>query len=63
VNETHRDLLILFMSSLAVRLAVAASISRAGYMDPAYYAAGAVNLARGGGLAEPYLWNYLGDLG
>jgi hypothetical protein len=61
VNETRRDLLILFMSSLAVRLAVAAFISRAGYMDPAYYAAGAVNLARGGGLAEPYLWNYLDD--
>jgi hypothetical protein len=30
-------------------------------MDPAYYAAGAVNLAEGGGLDEPYIWNYLDD--
>jgi hypothetical protein len=30
-------------------------------MDPAYYAAGAVRLAEGGGLTEPFLWNYLDD--
>jgi 4-amino-4-deoxy-L-arabinose transferase-like glycosyltransferase len=60
-GPTRRDLLLLLGLSLAVRLAVAARISRPGYMDPAYYAAGAVNLARGGGLAEPYLWNYLDD--
>ncbi|MBN1811547.1 MAG: glycosyltransferase family 39 protein [Anaerolineae bacterium] len=58
---SRRDLLALFLASLAVRLVTAAFISRAGYMDPAYYAAGAVNLAEGGGLAEPYLWNYLDD--
>lgn len=58
---TRRGLLVLFLASLAVRLVTAAFISRAGYMDPAYYAAGAVNLAEGGGLDEPYLWNYLDD--
>jgi 4-amino-4-deoxy-L-arabinose transferase-like glycosyltransferase len=61
VSETRRDLAILFLVSLLVRLVTAALISRAGYMDPAYYAAGAVNLAEGGGLDEPYLWNYLDD--
>jgi hypothetical protein len=30
-------------------------------MDTAYYAAGAVQIARGGGLFEPFLWNYLDD--
>jgi hypothetical protein len=60
-RQARRDLLLLLGLSLAVRLAVAACISRAGYMDPAYYAAGAVNLAQGGSLAEPYLWNYLDD--
>ena len=58
---SRRDLSALLLASLVVRLVTAALISRAGYMDPAYYAAGAVNLAEGGGLAEPYLWNYLDD--
>ena len=57
----RRDLLWLFFLALAVRLAVAALIRRPGYMDTAYYAAGAVRLAQGGGLSEPFLWNYLDD--
>jgi 4-amino-4-deoxy-L-arabinose transferase-like glycosyltransferase len=57
----RRDLWALFGLSLAVRLAVAAFITRPGYMDVAYYAAGAVHLGRGGGLSEPFLWNYLHD--
>jgi 4-amino-4-deoxy-L-arabinose transferase-like glycosyltransferase len=57
----RRDLWVLLGLSLAVRLAVAAFITRPGYMDVAYYAAGAVHLARGGGLSEPFLWNYLHD--
>jgi hypothetical protein len=61
VSRTRRDLLALFLLSLAVRLVVAALVSRPGYMDPSYYAAGAVNLARGGGLDEPFIWNYLDD--
>jgi hypothetical protein len=49
----------LFVLALAVRLITAVLIPRPGYMDAAYYAAGAVHLARGGGLSEPFLWNYL----
>ena len=57
----RRDVWMLFWLSLAVRLAVAALISRPGHMDAAYYTAGAVRLAQGGGLSEPFLWNYLDD--
>ena len=61
MNRTRRDVLGLFILSLMVRLATAAFIPRPGYMDTAYYAAGAVRLAQGGGLSEPFLWNYLDD--
>jgi len=61
MSRIRRDLLRLFFLALAVRLAVAALIRRPGYMDTAYYAAGAVRLAQGGGLSEPFLWNYLDD--
>jgi 4-amino-4-deoxy-L-arabinose transferase-like glycosyltransferase len=30
-------------------------------MDAAYYAAGAVSMARGNGFSEPFIWNYLSD--
>jgi len=61
MNRTRRDLLWLFLLSLAVRLCTAALIPQPGYMDAAYYAAGAARWARGGGLTEPFLWNYLDD--
>ncbi|MBE9509190.1 MAG: hypothetical protein IMY86_14220, partial [Chloroflexi bacterium] len=61
MSRIRRDLLWLLFLALAVRLAVAALIRRPGYMDTAYYAAGAVRLAQGGGLSEPFLWNYLDD--
>jgi len=57
----RRDLWLLLSLSLVVRLAVAAFIPRPGYMDAAYYAAGALHLAQGGGFSEPFLWNYLDD--
>jgi 4-amino-4-deoxy-L-arabinose transferase-like glycosyltransferase len=60
-NHLGRDAPRLFLLSLAVRLVVASSIARPGYMDVAYYAAGAVRLAEGGGLSELFLWNYLDD--
>lgn len=60
-SRARRDLLGLFLLSLVVRLATAALIRRPGYMDAAYYAAGAVRLAEGGGLTEPFLWHYLDD--
>jgi hypothetical protein len=37
----------------------ASFISRPGYMDAYYYFGGAVQLARGQGFTEPYVWNYL----
>ena len=55
----RRDLVWLFGLSLLVRGITAAFISRPGYMDVAYYAAGGVYLAEGGGLNEPFIWNYL----
>jgi hypothetical protein len=58
---SRRDAWLLISLSLIVRLAVAMLILRPGYMDVAYYAAGAVRLAQGGGFAEPFLWNYLDD--
>ena len=61
MNRARQDLLGLFLLSLAVRLIVAVLVSRPGYMDAAYYAAGAVQLAQGGGLNEPFLWHYLDD--
>lgn len=57
--QTWRDLSGLCLLSLAVRLVLAVLVRRPGYMDTAYYAAGAVRLAQGGGLSEPFLWNYL----
>ncbi len=60
-KPTVRDLLFLFTISLALRLTTAAFISRPGYMDTAYYAAGARLLAQGNGFAEPFLWHYLDD--
>jgi hypothetical protein len=47
--------------SLAVRLIMAVLIARPGYMDAAYYAAGAVRIAHGAGFSEPFIWNYLND--
>ena len=61
-NRTCRDLLRLFLLSPAVRLVLATLIRRPGYMNVAYYAAGAVRLAQGNGLSQPFLWNYLDDL-
>jgi hypothetical protein len=61
VTHTRRDMLRLFVLSLVVRLAAAAFIQRPGYTDTAYYVAGAVRLAQGGGLNQPFLWNYLDD--
>ena len=62
-RSVYRDGLWLLFLALGVRLATAALVHRPGYMDAAYYAAGAVNLAQGGGLDEPFLWHYLDDPG
>jgi hypothetical protein len=60
-TAVRRDLCWLLLLSIAVRLVVAIQIPGPGYVDAAYYASGAVWLARGGGLTEPFLWHYLDD--
>jgi hypothetical protein len=57
----RRDLLVLLLAALVVRLVTAALITRPGYMDTAYYATGAIRLAQGEGLSDPFIWNYLDD--
>jgi len=61
ISKRGRDTILVFLLALAVRLATALLLTRPGYMDTAYYAAGAVHLAQGGGLSEHFLWNYLDD--
>lgn len=58
---TRRSLLILFLLGLAVPLAIAQFQSLPGYMDADYYFGGGVQLVKGNGFNEPYLWNYLAD--
>ena len=54
-------LLALFLLGLAVPLAIAQFQALPGYMDADYYFGGGIQLARGNGFTEPYLWNYLAD--
>ena len=56
-----RHVLTLFFVALLVRLVTALFILNPGYLDSAYYAAGAVRMARGGGFSEAFVWNYLSD--
>ena len=58
---TRRDLFFLFGLGLAVNLFIAQFQSLPGYMDADYYFGGGLQLARGHGFTEPYLWNYLAD--
>jgi len=60
-KDRRRDAALLFGLALIVRLTVAAAIPQPGYTDTAYYTAGAVHMADGGGFAEPFIWNYLSD--
>ncbi|MBF8282838.1 MAG: putative rane protein, partial [Anaerolineales bacterium] len=55
----RRDLIALFAVALLANGLAASFISRPGYMDAYYYFGGAVQLARGQGFTEPYVWNYL----
>ncbi len=58
---TRRSLVFLFLLGLAVPLAIAQFQSLPGYMDADYYFGGGIQLAKGDGFHEPYLWNYLAD--
>ncbi len=55
----RRDLIAIFFLALVVNGLTAYFISSPGYMDAYYYFGGALQLARGRGFTEPYLWNYL----
>lgn len=54
-----RHYAILFVIGLIVPFAISRFQSLPGYMDADYYFAGGVQLAKGNGFTEPYLWNYL----
>ena len=55
----QRDTALLFAIGLAVRVLAMLPVAHPGYMDAAYSYDVALNLAHGGGLNEPFLWNYL----
>jgi hypothetical protein len=57
--KTLQPYLILFLIALAFRVATALPLAQPGYMDAAYSMHVAENLARGRGLSEEFLWNYL----
>jgi hypothetical protein len=56
-----RHYLVLFVAGLVVPLVVSLFQHLPGYMDADYYFSGGVQLAKGHGFTEPYLWNYLDD--
>lgn len=53
---------LLLALGVLVNALVARWISQPGYTDAYYYFGSAVQLARGQGFTEPYLWNYLGPV-
>jgi hypothetical protein len=61
LDEQRRDAACLLIVGLLVRLLTASGVTRPGYMDAAYYSAGAVRIAEGDGFSESFIWNYLND--
>ena len=65
MTATHRlylvDFVLLLGLSLAIRLVLVLPQSQPSYMDAAYSYDIALNLARGEGWVEPFLWNYLNN--
>jgi 4-amino-4-deoxy-L-arabinose transferase-like glycosyltransferase len=55
----RRDLAVMFILALLIRLLAIGPIHDPGYMDASYNYDIALNLARGQGFVEPFLWNYL----
>ena len=58
---SRRSYISLFILALSVQFAVSRLQSIPGYLDSDYYYMGGVQLAKGEGFNEPYLWNYLDD--
>mgnify|MGYP005844463893 CR=1 FL=1 len=61
MTPPRRDLVWLFAVGVAVRAAIMLPVAHPGYIDAAYSYDIALNLARGNGLNEPFLWHYLDD--
>ncbi|MBL8055763.1 MAG: hypothetical protein JNK29_03650, partial [Anaerolineales bacterium] len=57
-----REWAALWGLSAALLAGAAVWVTQPGYMDAHYYFGGAVQLARGRGFTEPYLWNYLAPM-
>ncbi|GAB4472127.1 MAG: hypothetical protein Kow0088_06490 [Anaerolineales bacterium] len=55
------DLILAWLGGLILVSLVATFQTAPGYMDAEYYYAGGLQLKRGMGFYEPYLWNYLTD--
>ena len=56
---TFRTYLFFFLFGLAVPVFIAQFQPTPGYLDSDYYFAGGIQIAKGNGFTEPYLWNYL----
>jgi hypothetical protein len=56
---SFRTYLILFLSGLILPIIIAQFQPFPGYLDSDYYFAGGIQLVKGNGFTEPYLWNYL----
>lgn len=56
---TPRTYFLLFLSGLILPVIIAQFQSAPGYLDSDYYFAGGIQLVKGNGFTEPYLWNYL----
>jgi 4-amino-4-deoxy-L-arabinose transferase-like glycosyltransferase len=61
VPRIRRDLALIFILALLIRLLAIIPVHGPGYMDAAYSYDIALNLAHGQGFSEPFLWNYLDD--
>lgn len=59
----RRDWLWIGLLALGLNAGVAYLLPHPNSMDAYYYFGGAMQLARGHGFTEPYLWNYLAPLG
>ncbi|MFN8381580.1 MAG: hypothetical protein U0V02_06555 [Anaerolineales bacterium] len=56
---SFRTYILLFISGLILPVIIAQFQPIPGYLDSDYYFAGGLQLVKGNGFNEPYLWNYL----
>ncbi len=56
---SFRTYFLLFISGLILPVIIAQFQPAPGYLDSDYYFAGGIQLVKGNGFTEPYLWNYL----